>query len=170
MKFLASLLVLVSPLAYSALDMNAGLWKVEMVIKTNGKTMNPAAEMQKAMANMPEEKRKKLQAMMGDIRPGVADNNAVNVCYSKEMLEKPESINKQTDKKCDTKVVTNTPKKVVTNFKCEDGSKGDATWTVKNKNSFNGVVNVVSAKGEKSEMTYKADFVSGECGKVKPVL
>lgn len=167
MKFLALVLVLASPLAYSALDMNPGLWNVEMVVKTNGKEMSPTSEMQKAMANMPEAQRKKMEAMMGNIQPS---NKGINVCYSKEMIQKPESMNKQQNKKCDTKIVTNTPKKVATTFKCDDGSKGDATWTMNDKTSFKGLMNLISAKGEKSEMTYNAKFVTWDCGNVKPIL
>jgi hypothetical protein len=170
MKSLFVTLMLVSPLAYSALDMKPGLWKVDMVIKTNGKEIRPQTEMQKAIAKMPEAKRKQMLEMMGEVQPSIDPNGGTKVCYSKAMLEKPESIGQQAAKKCTTKLVTNKPKKVVTNFKCEDGTKGDATWSVKNSKSYTGLVNIVSAKGEKSEINYKADFVTEDCGKVKPIL
>lgn len=167
MKSLFVTLMLASPLAYSALDINPGLWKVDMVIKTNGKEIRPQTEIQKAIAKMPEAKRKQMLEMMGDMKDPDA---GTKVCYSKAMLEKPESIGQQESKKCTTKVVTNKPKKVVTNFKCEDGTKGDATWSVKNPKSYTGLVNIVSPKGEKSEINYNADFVTEDCGKVKPIL
>lgn len=170
MKSLFIILMLASPLAYSALDIKPGLWKVEMVIKTNGKEIKPQTEMQKAIAKMPEAKRKQMLEMMGELQPAVDPNAGTKVCFSKAMLEKPESIGQQEAKKCTTKVVTNKPKKVVTNFKCEDGTKGDATWSVKNSKSYTGLVNIVSAKREKSEINYKADFVTEDCGKVKPIL
>lgn len=170
MKSLFVTLMLVSPLAYSALDIKPGLWKVDMVIKTGGKEIKPQSEMQKAIAKMPEAKRKQMLEMMGEIKSETDANTGTQICYSKEMLEKPESLGKQESKKCTTKVVTNKPKKVVTNFKCEDGTTGDATWSVKNPKTYTGLVNIVSAKGEKSEITYKADFIGADCGKVKPIL
>ena len=170
MRSLFVTLLLVSPLAYSALDIKPGLWKVDMVIKANGKEIKPQTEMQKAIDRMPEAKRKQMLEMMGEVQAMPDPNAGTKICYSQAMLEKPESIGHQEAKNCTTQIVTNKPKKVVTNFKCEDGTKGDATWSVKNSKSYTGLVNIMPAKGEKSEINYKADFVTDDCGKVKPIL
>lgn len=168
MKSLFLVLILASPLAHS-IEMKPGLWKVKMVIKTNGKEIAPQTEMQKALDKMPEAKRKKMMEMMGQVTsPG--ESAGVDVCFSKAMIEKPESMGKQQDKKCTSKVTKNNPKEVVTTFKCEDGTKGDATWSAPNPTTYTGVVNVLSPKGEKSQINYKGDYAASECGKVKPII
>lgn len=164
MKFLLVTLLLASPQAFSALNMKPGLWKVKMVMKSGGKEINPSAEMEKAMAQMPEAQKKKMQAMMG------AQDGGMNVCYSKEMLEKPEKLGSQKDKKCDTKVITQTSNKVVSTFKCEDGTKGDGTWKITSPSAYTGLMNIVSSKGEKSQINYTANFLAKDCGKVEPLL
>jgi hypothetical protein len=170
MTFLFVTLFLIGHVAYSALDMKPGLWKVDMVIKSGGKEIRPQNEIQKAMAKMPEARRKQMLEMMGEIKSDLDPQTGTQICYSKEMLDKPESFGKQESKKCTTKVVTSTPKKVVTHFKCEDGTQGDATWSVKSPKTYNGLVTIVSAKGEKSEISYNANFVGTDCGKVRPLL
>lgn len=126
--------------------------------------------MEKAMAQMPETQKKKMQEMMGKMKVSPAQGGGVNVCYSKAMLEKPEKLGSQKDKKCDAKVITQTSTKVVTNFKCEDGTKGDATWNITSPSAYTALMNFVTAKGEKSQINYNANFLAKDCGKVQPIL
>jgi hypothetical protein len=170
MKFFLVILLLASPQAFSALNMKPGLWNVKMNMKTGGKEINPSAEIEKAMAQMPEAQKKKMQDMMGKMKAAPAQDGGMNVCYSKAMLEKPEKLGTQKDKECDTKVITQTSSKVVTNFKCEDGTKGDGTWKITSSSAYTGLMNIVSPKGEKSQINYTANFLATDCGKVQPIL
>jgi len=172
MKYLLVFFMLHTTFAYSALNMKPGLWKVKMVMKSDGKEIDASSEMQKAMAKMPEAQKKKMMEMMGKMKSGIAQDGGMQVCYSKAVLDTPENLSKQKDqnKKCDTKVVTQTPSKVVTNFKCEDGTIGDGTWKVVSPSAYNGVMNITSPKGEKSQINYTAKFLTPDCGKVKPII
>lgn len=171
MKSLLFVLVFASPFAHSALNMKPGLWGLDMKVLHNGKEFNPAAEMQKAMAKMPEAQRKKMMEMMGEkANVGVGKNGETEVCYSKKILENPESLGNQSGQKCDTKVVTQTADKVVTKFKCEDGSSGDASWTFSSPVNMTGLVNLVDPKGRASQINYKGKFIKADCGKIKPII
>ncbi len=170
MKALFFALVLASPLAHSALNMKPGLWGLDMKITHNGKEFNPAAEMQKAFAKMPEAQRKKMMDMMGEkASVGIGKNGESQVCYSKEVIEKPESIGKQSQK-CVTKIITQTSSKIVTNFKCEDGSSGDASWIMNSPTTMTGLVNMKDPRGQASQINYKGKFIKADCGKIRPVI
>lgn len=170
MKVLFFALVLASPLAHSALNMKPGLWGLNMKIIQNGKEFNPAAEMQKALAKMPEAQRKKMMEMMGDkASVGVGKDGETQVCYTKKMLEKPDSLGEQS-RKCDTKIITQTSTKVVTSFKCEDGSSGDGTWTMNSSENMTGLMNVKDPRGKTSQINYKGKFIKSDCGKIKPAI
>lgn len=51
----------------------------------------------------------------------------------------------------------------------QDGSQGTATVNIKNPKSYTGRMKMTDGQGEKSELTYQAEFVSKDCGKVEPV-
>lgn len=170
MKFFVIALFVTTSFAHAALNMKPGLWNINMVIKSEGKEFNPAAQMQAAMAKMPEAQKKKMMEMMGKQGAGMSSDGKTQVCYSKAMIEKPDSFGKQANTKCDTKIVTNSSSKVVTNFKCEDGTVGDATWTVAGAEKMTGLVNVKDPKGKASTINYTGSFAKADCGSVKPVM
>lgn len=153
-----------------ALDVKPGLWKMAMKMKSNGKEMDPSAQIKAAMAKMPEAQRKQMMVMMGKMHAGISEDGDIQVCYSKEMLAQNKfAMGKNVKTDCDTKIVTNTPKKVETEFTCKDGSKGKATFTTKNPQSYQGVLNMDSPKHGKSEINYSGTFVNADCGTVKPL-
>lgn len=171
MKILLFVLALASPFVHSAFNMKPGLWSLNMKVIHNGKEFNPAAEMQKAMSKMPEEQRKKMMEMMGEkTNTGVGKNGETQVCYTKNILDKPESLGKKSDHKCDTKIITQTIDKVVTSFKCDDGSTGDASWTLTSPENMIGLVNLKDPKGKASQVNYEGKFIKGDCGRIKPVI
>lgn len=165
MKLLSILLVSVSFAAH-ALMVEPGLWEVEMTISQDGKKVDPMAEFRKAMKDMPEERRQQMQqAIEGS---GMAmSGKAMKQCYTEEMIKKAE-LGTHEDKDCVTKVVKRTSKKIVSNFTCKDGTKGEATINIKNKKSYTGHMKMTDPQGEKSELDYNANFVAKDCGKLKP--
>lgn len=170
MKLILMTLLLSSSYSFASLDMKPGLWSMAMVIKSDGKEINPTEQMQKAMANMPEEQKKKMTEMMARMNTGIGKNGETQVCYSKKMIENPELLGKNTDQKCDTKLLTNNSKTVKSSFKCNDGTSGDATWDIKTSETLTGLVNVKDPKGKKSQINYNGKFLKADCGSVKPVI
>lgn len=169
MKFFAIAFLLTTSFAHAALNMKPGLWKVSMMMESEGKKHDPSAQMKAAMAKMPEAQKKQMMDMMAKHGAGMSEDGATQVCYSKQMIEKPESFQKQ-QKKCDTKIIKNTSTEVVMNFKCEDGSKGDATWTVSSSDKMKGLINMTNSKGKVSKIDYTGNFVKADCGAVKPII
>lgn len=168
------LLALLSLPAFAALNMKPGLWEMEMQMGGGDGQPDPMAQMREAMAGMSPEQQKQMMAMMGKMRGGaglgVNDKGGITtkVCYTKEMLENEASLAQQKDKKCTTNIKEKTAKKVVLDFKCEDGTMGDGVWTIEEPTKFLGLMNVTDKKGQKNKMTFKGKFASNDCGTVKP--
>lgn len=156
--------------AYAALDMKTGLWKVQVKVNNGGKEMNLQDEMQKALAKVPPEQKKKMMEMMGKMNTGagIGENGDLQVCYNTAMLGNEASIlNQNKDKKCDTKIKEKSSKKFVADFTCTDGTKGTATWIVNSQTSYTGTVKAEKA-GKKTEINHQGQFVSKDCGNIKP--
>lgn len=168
MRFFLLGLTLASLPAMAALDLTPGLWTIDMQIEARGKKIDPSAEMKKAMAKLSPEQRQQMAAMMGQ-QGAMLSPEGTKVCYTKEMLSMEESI-ARTDKneKCKTSKVKATSKRVETTFVCEDGTKGDAVWTVENAKLYKGLVNITEKTGQTSKINYTGKFASSDCGKVKP--
>lgn len=169
MKYFLLGLLISSPGAWAALNMKPGLWKVDMRVTSDGKTVNPSETMKNAMAKMPEADKKKMMDMMGKMDTGVGPNGETNICYSKKAIDKPETMGRPSPD-CKTTLVTNTGNKVVSNFTCKDGTTGDAIWDLKSPENMMGKINVRDPKGKNSEITYDGKFIQADCGKVKPVI
>jgi len=173
MKFLSLIFLMTSLTAQAGLSMKPGLWGVAMVVSTSGKQIDPSAEMKKAMAGMPADQKKKMQEMMKKMGAptGIGENGDMQVCYSEGMLKNPGSLVKPQDKqKCDAKVVEQSDTKVVTNFKCEDGTTGEATWSMSGPEKYHGLIKMKSPKRGATEINSSGKFISSNCGNVKPLM
>ena len=166
--FFAFLLSVTLP-AFSMINMKPGLWKIDMKIKANGKTIDPSAQLKAAMKDMPEEQRKQMMKFMDKTNSGIGQGGDIKVCYTKKMLEKPEGLSQHPKGKCTTKVISQTSSKIVTKFSCEDGTTGDGTWNISNPNLYSGDVKVKSPKSGVSESSFKGEYLSADCGNVKPL-
>jgi hypothetical protein len=168
MKFFSLTISLLFPVyAFSALNMKPGLWNMEMTIMADGKEMNPSAEMEKMMNKLPEAQRKLVLESMG--KASVNANNGTQVCFTSKMIKDPKSMMDKESEKCDVKLISNTPKEMVTSFKCPDGARGEGVWTAKDPQNLVGKVKVFNKKGKESVMNYKGTFLKNDCGHVKPV-
>lgn len=171
-KILLILTALSMSSSFAALDMKTGLWKVEVKVNNGGKEVNLQSEMQKALAKMPPERKKQMMEMMAKMNTGagMSENGDLQVCYNEKMLGNEASMLQQNkDKKCDTKIKEKSSKKFVAEFNCTDGTKGTATWNVTSQTSYSGNVKAEKA-GKITEINHQGQFVSKDCGKIKPRL
>lgn len=169
MKTLLITLLMMSTGAHAALNMKPGLWEIDMTIKSNGKTINPVEEIQKTMATLPESEKAKMRQSLGQ-HARIENDGDLHTCYSKAMMDKPEALGEQKGVNCTTKLVSNTPSKVVSKFECKDGTKGDSVWNIKNPESYKGVVTVTDHEGEKSTITYLGKYLKEDCEGIKPAI
>jgi len=146
------------------LDMNPGLWSIKMDINHKGKAVNFNAEMEKAMKSMSAEQKAQMKAMMKSAMGG-AETQA---CYTKEMLNPKSFMNNQEQENCKPTIIKNTSTEVQASFKCNNGATGTAKWTITDKSSFEGIVDMTSNKGEKSKISYTGKFINADCGDLKP--
>lgn len=140
-----------------------------MDMTINGKTFDPMAEINKALANVPPEQRKKMAEMMAGNNMMPVSKDGYHLCYTAEMVKKPEVVMEGT-KNCTTKITSQTSKKIAGTFDCaKDGAKGDFVWTSKSNTEYDGLMNGKTAQGT-TKIKYHGKFISANCGKVKPVL
>lgn len=164
--------ILAAALALGALQANAlilkpGLWSIDMTLTHNGKEIEPMKELQQAMKEMPEDRRKQMMQAMEESGVNIGGKK-MKQCYTKEMIEKAD-LGVHEDKNCRTETVKKTDKVIVSNFTCKDGSKGTATINIKNKKSYSGHMVMTNAQGEESKLDYNANYMDKDCGSVKPV-
>jgi hypothetical protein len=134
-----------------AINIKAGLWKVSMKMNAKGKEVNP-------LANMTPEKKKMMMDMVAKNKVGGGSDGSMQICYSKKMIENPESFAKKTYKKFKLVNVKNTSSKIVTNMKCEDGTVADLTMNMIDSENYSSVLNM-EKKGKKSVMNSTGKFV-----------
>ena len=168
---LALFLILTSP-AFAGLGAKPGKWKLETQISQDGKSIgDPMAKMREAMKDMSPAQRKQMEEMMAEMTktnpdmPKVGfDKNGMTICYTKEMLDDDLGLKKQQeDQKCKVSDFTKTTNKISMKFKCADGATGDSQWSITDPTHMTGRTKLVSGKGQKSEVKFKAEFLSAKC-------
>lgn len=170
--FLAcSLLGLATPLLASVI-MKPGKWRLETQMSTDGKPqVDPMAKMREAMKDMTPAQRKQMQDMMakmGKTNPDMPkvgfDPNGMTICYTKEMLDGDLGLKKQQeDQKCKVSDFQKSSTKISMKFKCEDGATGDSVWNITDATHMNGLTQLKDAKGKKSQIKFKAEFLTAKC-------
>jgi hypothetical protein len=70
---------------------------------------------------------------------------------------------KQEEQKCKVSEHKVSGDSITMNFKCENGSSGKGVWKVLSDSEMKGVMNMVSEKGEKSEIRHHSKFISTKC-------
>lgn len=168
---LGILLALTSPsFALAAkLDLKPGLWEVSMKMKGDEATQLKT-EMAKALAGLPAAQRKQAEAMMA--AQGGADalmNRAVSTCYTKEGLEKPETLATDSEGDCQNKITEQTSKRIKVSFSCKDGTTGSGEWNLKSSTAYNGSMQMKRKTGGPLSINYAGKFLKADCGDVKPL-
>lgn len=174
MKKLVILGLLFASPSFAALAIKPGLWTIETKMKKDGKEFDPQAKMKEAMAKMTPEQRKQMESVMqkmaghGGSAIGMSDKG-MQVCFTGKMIQNEEFLNQHKQHDCETTFPTKTSTRVVTEFKCKNGTNGTAEWNVKDSTHYQGAVKMTTGKGEKTEINYLGTFASADCGKVKPI-
>lgn len=153
------------------MNMKPGLWEIKTKMKSaKGETTDPMAHMKEAMAKMPPAQRKQMEAMMAK-NGTVFGGEGIKTCYTKESLNDDAALmnQKKGPSKCTTKILEKSSSKTKMEFSCEDGSKGTGEWNFSGNEKYNGVMKLTTAKGQTSEILHDANFISSDCGNVKPI-
>lgn len=147
-----------------------GLWEMSSTMKMGDKKINPQLEMEKAVANLPAEQRKRMAEMMAKSGGGsnVSSGGWVKVCYTREMLARKD-FGTEARRECTSTIKEQTAKRMTVDFKCQDGSTGSGEWNFLSPALYDGKMKFVQKSGEKSEMTVSGRFIKDDCGDVKPI-
>lgn len=168
--------MLASPASFAqagGTKMNPGLWEHSFTMKSQGGQMEKAMkEMQQAMASMPPEQRRQMEAMMGQhgVKMG-PQGNSVKICLTKEDAERDQPPPAQDG--C-TQTAKRSGNVWNISFKCPGPppSSGDGSVTLQGATAYGGVINVVTeieGKPEKVQMTTSGKWLGADCGNVRPV-
>lgn len=165
-----SILVLSFAVQAATFQVAPGLWEVKYLVKTEGKTIDPHAEMKKVMAKMTPEQKKQMEAMMAKMGNGGVSPDGMKVCLTQEMLEKDTALMQKENKDCTMNFTEKSATKINATFNCKDGAKGTAVWNIKSGGkAYDGHMNITQAKGKTAEINFDGQWAASDCGKVKPV-
>lgn len=160
MKILIAFITLLSFNSFAAPKMKPGLWEMKIKILHNGKEYDPMAEFKKQLEKMPEAQRKMILDKMSKDK---SDTNVANVCITKEQAEKAEHFATKGKEGCEYKTKTETATKIVSDFKCDDGTRGTVTVNMEDPNNIRSVIDSVDKTGTKVQMKNEAKFLRAEC-------
>jgi len=170
-------LVAAAALPAAAQTLKPGLWEVTNKMQGgSGQMQNAMAEMQKQLASMPPEQRKMIEEQMaksgvkmGSAGPG--GGMSVQVCMTKEMVEKSEMPAQQGD--CKTTSQSRSGNTMKMAFACTNPpSSGDGQITFNSSESYTSRMNVstqVDGKPEKVSMEGTGKWLAADCGNIKPL-
>jgi len=166
-------LIVVVPLAFAvaahAQGQKPGLWETKTTIK-NAKMDEAMAKMQGQLASMSPEQRQMVEGMMAKQGVGMSGNTMTGrVCISKEQAAAGGAP--QSDSRCQSKEVSRTATSVKYSYACKDGGSGSGEITFGSPTTYtmhNVSDQVVDGKPEHVEMNSTGNWVSDDCGSVKP--
>lgn len=148
-----------------------GLWEQSMVMQ-GGKGSEAMARMQQQMASMPPEKRKQMEAMMA--QQGISIGTAgqaitAKVCISPEQAARDEIPAREG--KCKQTNRERSGNTLRFAFTCEDGSTGEAEYTLQSPKAHSGKMSVTAVRNGKSErmdIQHNGRWLAADCGGLKP--
>jgi hypothetical protein len=155
----------------SAQRMAPGLWEHTMTMKGGGAEAAMAG-MQQQLANMPPEQRKQVEQMMAQQGMGMgAAPNAMRVCISPAMADKPDMP--QNEKGCQQENMQRSGSTMRYKFRCDGPPRrsGEGEFTMQGDKAYSGrAVFTSEGKGQpdRMEMAMTGRFVSADCGALKP--
>ncbi len=169
----AALAAVAGPAA--AQTLRPGLWEISNKMSGNAEMGAAMAEAQKAMAGLPPEQRKMMEEMMAKqgvrMSPGGGGAMNVQVCMSKEMVERNELPAQQGDCKTTSQARTGNTMKMA--FTCTNPpSSGEGTYTYNGPEAYSSKMTVrtqVQGKMETMTMEGTGRWVKADCGDLKPI-
>lgn len=161
-----------------AQTLKPGLWEVTHKTQMGGhpKGDDAMAKMEKQLASMPPEQRKKVEAMMAKNGSSMAaapgGGMTVKVCMTKEMVERQEFPSQQGDCKTTSQSRSGNTLKMV--FACtKPPSTGESQITFVNAEAYTMKMAVTSTAGgapQKIDMEGSGKWLGADCGSVKPIV
>ncbi len=132
------------------------------------------AQMQAQLAAMPPAQRKQMEAMMGKSGVSMASGGAmaVKVCITAEMAAR-QQMPTQTQGDCTSKIDSRTGNTMKISFSCTNPvSSGEGIYTFESDKAYTMKMAIKSQEGGKTHnmtMDAKGQWLSADCGSVKPV-
>lgn len=174
MKFTAALLLIGLAGLTQAQTMKPGLWEFKQTPQLDPARQAQLEQAQKAMENMPAERRAMIEQMMA--QQGVSVNMAggvitVKTCITREQAERnlapvSQQGNCTQDSKRDGNVIQ-------TRFSCTDpASEGTATLTLRGNESFTNEVHIRHQRQGRTEVAQvrgEGRWLGADCGNVQPM-
>jgi hypothetical protein len=168
-SLVAALAALAFTLPAAAQSLKPGLWEINN--KMGGGQMDAAmVEMQKQMAAMPPDQRKQMEAMMASrgvkMAPGAGGGMAVQMCMTKEMVERNDMPMQDGCKMTRNERSGNTMKMAFTCTNPPSSGEGQVTFT-----SAEAYTSRMTVKSGADTMTVDANgkWLKADCGSVKPM-
>ncbi|MBZ5507373.1 MAG: DUF3617 domain-containing protein [Acidobacteriia bacterium] len=170
------LFMFAAPVMTDNLNIKPGLWEFTSTTQSKGAppiSAQEKAEMEKAMANMPPDRRAKMEAAMKAAQGGAARPHVHKSCVTKEDLSKP--LDMGDDKECKKTILKSTSREQDIRVDCTSGthkSSGTMHFIANNSESVSGAMDMqMSDTG--GAMTVKMNFsgkwLGASCGDVKPM-
>jgi Protein of unknown function (DUF3617) len=175
--FAVAAIVAAAALPASAQTLKPGLWEITNTMQGgSGQMQNAMSEMQKHLASMPPEQRKMIEEQMAKSgvkmgSGGPAGGMSVQICMTREMVEKNEMPSQKGD--CKTTSQSRAGNTMKMAFACTNPpSSGDGQITFNSPESYSSRMNVntqVQGKPEKMTMEGSGKWLAADCGEVKPL-
>ena len=157
-----------------AQTLKAGLWEFKQTPQLDPARQAQLAQAQKAMENMPPERRQMLEQMMAQHGVSMSMSGGtitMKTCVTQEQAERNLApVSHRGNCTQDAKRSGNT---IQTHFVCTDpASEGDATVTLKGNDGFTNDVTVRHERQGKTEtmkVTGEGRWLGADCGDVQPM-
>jgi len=169
----AAALAFAAALPAVAQTMKPGLWEIHNNMK-GGEMDNAMAELQKQMAQMSPQQRKQMEAAMAQqgvkMAPGSSGGMAMQVCFTKEMVERDDVPMQEGCRTTVNKRSGNTQKFA---FTCSNPpSSGEGQVTYAGPEAYSSRMTVKTAAGGRTDTTTmeaSGKWLKADCGNVKPM-
>ncbi len=172
---IAAATLAVASFCASAQSMRPGLWEINNRMQMAGQTEKEMAQMQQQMANLPPEQRRMMEDMMAKQGLSMGAGSApgalsVRVCMTQEMAERDEVPAAPGD--CKNTVSPRSGDSMNFSFSCATPpSSGEGRIIFLSPENYTMKMNVsttAQGKPEKISMDGSAQWLSADCGAVKP--
>ena len=173
--FLLTLALTGGAMSLSAQTLKPGLWEIKNNMSTGSGELEKAMAMaQKEMAKMPADQRKMMEDMMAKQGVGLGAGSGtptLKVCMTQEMIERNDVTAQQGD--CQHTVLPRSGNTMKFSIVCsKPPSSGEGQITFVSPEAYTMKMNIkTQAKGKPETMTMQASgqFLSPECGAIKPM-
>ncbi|HEX2545609.1 MAG TPA: DUF3617 domain-containing protein [Ramlibacter sp.] len=158
----------------AAQTLKPGLWEINNKMGGNAEMNAAMAEMHKSMAAMSPADRKQMEAMMAQngvkmVQPGAGGGMAVQMCMTREMVERNDVPMQDGCRMTQNTRSGNTMKMA---FTCTNPpSSGEGTFTFQGSEAYTSKMTIKTVSGGKTETTTMdttGKWLKADCGNVKP--